>query len=79
MSHQAELEDEGPSISYPNDKGKTKFGRFNWVLQENMVWGIEYYAGKDRAPYCVKLEDEIPLTKDGALPRCTYYFEPKLL
>ena len=48
-------------------------------LQENMVWCLECYAGKEGAPYGVKLEDQILLTSDGALPLMTYPFEAKLL
>ena len=44
-----------------------------------MVWCLECYAGKEGAPYGVKLEDEVLLTRDGALPLMTYPFEAKLL
>ena len=79
MAHQAGLEDEGPGISYPDDSRFTKKKQFNRVLQENMVWCLECYAGKDGAPYGVKLEDQILLTKDGARPLSTYHFDAKLL
>ena len=79
MAHQAGLEDEGPGISYPDDHRATKKRQFNRVLKENMVWCLECYAGKDGAPYGVKLEDQILLTKDGALPLATYHFDAKLL
>mgnify|MGYP003310460872 FL=1 len=44
-----------------------------------MVFCLECYAGKDGAPYRVKLEDQVLVTKDGAIPLSTYPFEEKLL
>lgn len=79
MAHQAGLEDEGPGVAYPDDERPPKRTQYNRVLKENMVWCLECYAGKDGAPYGVKLEDEVLLTKDGAVPLNTYPFEAKLL
>tara|TARA_Y100000588_G_scaffold350065_1_gene400946 strand:+ start:746 stop:955 length:210 start_codon:yes stop_codon:yes gene_type:complete len=44
-----------------------------------MVYCLECYAGKDSAPYGVKLEDQVLVTKEGALALSTYPFESKLL
>ncbi len=79
MCHQAGLEDEGPGIPYPDDnrKGQVRFP--DREIQENMVFCLECYAGKDGAPYGVKLEDQVLVTKDGALPLMTYHFDAKLL
>ena len=80
MCHQAGLEDEGPGIPYPGDRrhgGKSRIP--NREIQENMVFCLECYAGKDGEAYGVKLEDQVLVTKDGALPLCTYPFEKKLL
>jgi len=44
-----------------------------------MVFCLECYAGKDGAPYGVKLEDQVLVTRDGAIPFSTYPFEAKLL
>ena len=44
-----------------------------------MVWCLECYAGKEGAPYGVKLEDQVLLTRDGALPLMTYPFDARLL
>jgi Xaa-Pro aminopeptidase len=77
MAHQAGLEDEGPGIPYPQDlRDDSPAGR---VIQENMVFCLECYAGKDGAPYGVKLEDQVLVTKDGAVALNTYPFEKKLL
>lgn len=80
MAHQAGLEDEGPGIPYlyQDDKpGKKSLP--DRILQENMVWCLECYAGKEGAPYGVKLEDQVLLTHEGALPLMTYPFEAELL
>ena len=80
MAHQAGLEDEGPGIPYPDDERKGSKPYFvNRSIQENMVFCLECYAGKDGAPYGVKLEDEVLVTKEGAVPLSTYPFEAKLL
>ena len=81
MAHQAGLEDEGPGIPYPDDDRRGGWGVTfpNRTIQENMVFCLECYAGKDGAPYGVKLEDQVLVTKEGALALSTYPFESKLL
>ena len=81
MAHQAGLEDEGPGIPYPDDDRRGGWGVSfpNRTIQENMVFCLECYAGKDGAPYGVKLEDQVLVTKNGAIPFSTYPFEAKLL
>ena len=81
MAHQAGLEDEGPGIPYPDDDRRGGWGVSfpNRTIQENMVFCLECYAGKDGAPYGVKLEDQVLVTNDGAIPFSTYPFEAKLL
>jgi Xaa-Pro aminopeptidase len=49
------------------------------MIQENMIFCLECFAGKDGAPYGVKLEDQVLVTKEGAVPLCTYPFEKKFL
>ena len=78
MAHQAGLEDEGPGIPYLDSSGPARIMPER-EIQENMVFCVECFAGKDGAPYGVKLEDQILVTKDGALPLMTYPFEAKLL
>jgi Xaa-Pro dipeptidase len=83
MAHQAGLEDEGPGIPYPDSVYGSGDDPVRLMpereIQENMVFCVECYAGKDGAPYGVKLEDQILVTKDGAVALCTYPFEAKLL
>ena len=78
MAHQAGLEDEGPGVPYP-DTVDPEGGIVNREIRENMVFCLECYAGKDGAPYGVKLEDQVLVTKDGAFALSTYPFEAKLL
>lgn len=79
MCHQAGLEDEGPSIPYPDYEGKGDVTIPDREIKEDMIFCLECYAGKDGAAYGVKLEDQVLITKDGAVPLCTYPFEAKLL
>jgi len=79
MVHQAGLEDEGPGISYPDDARKAPVTYPKRTLRENMVLNLECYAGKDDEMYGVKLEDQVLVTKNGAISLNTYPFEKKLL
>ena len=77
MCHQAGLEDGGaPGIPYPDVPGKTIAER---EIRENMVFCLECYAGRDGAPFGVKLEDQVLVTPSGAVSLNTYPFEKKLL
>ena len=79
MAHQAGLEDEGPGIPYP-DTGRALEGEIpQREIRENMVFCLECYAGRDGAPYGVKLEDQVLVTENGAVALSTYPFEAKLL
>jgi Xaa-Pro aminopeptidase len=77
MVHQAGLEDEGPGIPYPQDLREDSPG--DRLIQENMVFCLECYAGKDGETYGVKLEDQVLVTADGVVSLNTYPFERKLL
>jgi Xaa-Pro aminopeptidase len=79
MVHQAGLEDEGPGIPYPDDV--EEYGRQipQRQLQENMILCLECYAGEVGAPFGVKLEDQVVVTKDGCELLGTFPFEEKLL
>ena len=44
-----------------------------------MIFCLECYAGKDGESVGVKLEDQVLVTKDGAISLNTYPFEKKLL
>jgi Xaa-Pro aminopeptidase len=79
MVHQAGLEDEGPGIPYPDDDRGPRRIMPEREIKENMVLCLECYAGKVGAPFGVKLEDQVLVTKDGARLLCTYPYETKLL
>jgi Xaa-Pro aminopeptidase len=79
MVHQAGLEDEGPGIPYPDDERGPRRIMPQRELKENMVLCLECYAGKEGAPFGVKLEDQVLVTRDGAALLCTYPYEAKLL
>jgi Xaa-Pro aminopeptidase len=79
MVHQAGLEDEGPGIPYPDDTRGPRRIMPKRELKENMVLCLECYAGKPGAPFGVKLEDQVLVTKDGAQRICTYPYEANLL
>jgi Xaa-Pro aminopeptidase len=79
MVHQAGLEDEGPGIPYPDDDRGPRRIMPHREIKENMVLCLECYAGKVGAPFGVKLEDQVLVTRDGAKLLCTYPFEAKLL
>jgi Xaa-Pro aminopeptidase len=77
MAHQAGLEDEGPGIPYPGDPLHSAAA--DRVIQENMIFCLECYAGKEGGSYGVKLEDQALVTNEGAIALNTYPFEKKLL
>jgi Xaa-Pro aminopeptidase len=79
MIHQAGLEDEGPGIPYPDDDRGPRRIMPKRDFKENMVLCLECYAGKVGAPFGVKLEDQVLVTRDGARRICTYPYETKLL
>jgi len=79
MAHQAGLEDEGPSIPYPDDNRGPRRIMPKREIKENMVLCLECYAGKAGAPFGVKLEDQVLVTADGARLICTYPYDAKLL
>ncbi|MBM3585589.1 MAG: aminopeptidase P family protein [Alphaproteobacteria bacterium] len=80
MAHQAGLEDEGPGIPYPGDKRKGFEVKIpDRPIRENMIFCLECYAGKDGGLFGVKLEDQVLVTKKGAISLNTYPFDKKLL
>jgi Xaa-Pro aminopeptidase len=79
MVHQAGLEDEGPGIPYPDDERGPRRIMPERELRENMVLCLECYAGKEGAPFGVKLEDQVLVTRDGAALLCTFPYDAKLL
>jgi Xaa-Pro aminopeptidase len=79
MVHQAGLEDEGASIPYPDDTHGPRRIMPQRELKENMVLCPECYAGKVGAPFGVKLEDQVRVTRNGPELICAYPYDSKLL
>jgi Xaa-Pro aminopeptidase len=76
MVHQAGLEDEGPSIPYPDDDGLPMPPR---ELREGMVLCLECYAGEVGGAFGVKLEDQVLVTEKGIENLCAYPYDARLL
>jgi Xaa-Pro aminopeptidase len=79
MAHQAGLDDEGPSIPYPEDVEERDAVIPERTLRENMALCLECYAGEAGAPFGVKLEDQVLITARGAERLCTYPYDATLL
>jgi Xaa-Pro aminopeptidase len=79
MAHQTGLEDEGPLLPYLYGNPQVPQEILDWEIKENSVFCLESFAGKDGAPYGVKLEEQVLVTPRGGLRLSTYPFEEKLL
>jgi Xaa-Pro aminopeptidase len=79
MGHQAGLEDEGPLMPYLYGEHHVPKEILDWEIKENSVFCFECYAGKEGAPYGVKLEEQVLVTKQGGVRLSVYPFEAKLL
>ena len=77
-AHQAGLEDEGPSVFYLEDVGEHGMVASDRMIQPNMVFCLEAYAGEVGGPDGVKLENQILVTEDGCRLLCDYPYDPKL-
>jgi Xaa-Pro aminopeptidase len=75
MVHSAGLEDEGPSVAYPEDPQPNP----NRVLREGMVLCLEVYAGEVGGRDGVKLEDQVLVTGDGSRMLIPYPYCEALL
>lgn len=76
LVHGAGLCGEYPYIAYPQDfaaKG------YDGVIEENMTLCVESYMGAKGGTEGVKLEQQVLVTKDGAVPLSTFPFEEELL
>jgi Xaa-Pro dipeptidase len=72
MIHSIGLEEESPSVAYPEDPQPNG----DWVLEENMCLVVELYVGEAGGREGVKLGDQVLLTANGfrdlvPYPRCT--------
>ena len=75
MVHSAGLEDEGPSVAYPEDPQPNP----NRVLREGMVLCLEVYAGEVGGRDGVKLEDQVLVTGQGSRTLIPYPYCDALL
>jgi Xaa-Pro aminopeptidase len=65
MVHGAGLVDESPVVPYAADYDKWGY---DGVFEENMVVCVESYIGEEGGAEGVKLEEQLLLTKKGAVP-----------
>jgi Xaa-Pro aminopeptidase len=75
MVHSAGLEDEGPSVAYPEDPQPNP----DRVLREGMVLCLEVYAGEVGGRDGVKLEDQVLVTGEGSRTLIPYSYCEALL
>ena len=75
LAHQAGLEDEGPSVAYPEDPQPNA----DRILKEHSVICLEAYVGEVGARDGVKLEDQLVITSDGARVLIPYTYCDALL
>lgn len=75
MVHGAGLEEESPSVAYPQDPQPNP----DRALEENMVLVVELYVGEVGGRDGVKLGDEVLVTADGAEVLAPYPFCDALL
>lgn len=75
MVHSAGLEDEGPSVAYPEDPQPNP----DRVLREGMVLCLEVYAGEVGGRDGVKLEDQVLVTEQGSRTLVAYPYCDALL
>jgi Xaa-Pro aminopeptidase len=75
LAHQAGLEDEGPSVAYPEDPQPNG----DRILKEHSVICLEAYVGEVGARDGVKLEDQLVLTGSGARVLIPYPYCDRLL
>jgi Xaa-Pro dipeptidase len=64
LAHGVGMSDEWPSIYFP-DVSWSGYGNDADVLEENMVICVEALAGRDDGRECVKLEEQIVITRGG--------------
>jgi Xaa-Pro aminopeptidase len=71
MIHSIGLEEESPSVAYPEDPQPNP----DWILEENMCLVVELYVGELGGREGVKLGDQLLVTREGVrdlvpYPRC---------
>lgn len=72
VCHGVGLCDEYPFVPYPQDWAETSY---DGVIEENMTLCIESLIGTEGGRECIKLEEQVLITKDGAKNLSTFPFE----
>jgi Xaa-Pro dipeptidase len=75
MIHGVGLEEESPSVCYPQDRQSNA----DTVIEEHMALVVELYVGEIGSPHGVKLGDQVLVTTDGCRVLAPYPFEERLL
>lgn len=75
LAHSAGLEDEGPSIAWPEDPHPNP----DRLLEPGMVLCLEVYCGELGGRDGVKLEDQVEITATGCSVQAPYPFSERLL
>jgi Xaa-Pro dipeptidase len=75
MIHGVGLEEESPSVCYPQDRQSNA----DTVIEEHMALVVELYAGEVGSPHGVKLGDQVLVTRDGCRLLAPYPFDERLL
>jgi Xaa-Pro dipeptidase len=75
MVHGIGLEEENPSVCYPQDRQSNP----DTTIEEDMALVVELYAGEVGSHHGVKLGDQVVVTPDGCRVLCPFPFSTRLL
>ncbi|HZB01194.1 MAG TPA: Xaa-Pro peptidase family protein [Actinomycetota bacterium] len=75
MIHGIGLEEENPSVCYPQDRQSNA----DTVIEAHMALVVELYAGEVGSGHGVKLGDQVLVTEDGCRVLAPYPFDERLL
>jgi Xaa-Pro aminopeptidase len=79
LAHGVGLADEYPSLPYREDYARENALIYDGVVAENMVLSVESFIGVEGGKEGVKLEDQVLVTRTGAIRLSGYPFEAALL
>jgi Xaa-Pro dipeptidase len=79
LAHGVGLADEYPSVPYREDYDREGALIYDGVIAETMVLSVESFIGVEGGKEGVKLEDQVLVTKTGAVRLSRYPFESALL
>jgi Xaa-Pro dipeptidase len=75
MIHGIGLEEENPSVCYPQDRQSNA----DTLIEEHMALVVEVYAGEVGSGHGVKLGDQVLVTEEGCSVLAPYPFDERLL